>query len=74
MWTHISLNVQIVWDDALWRQVAVWQEDDGAEPVVIERSGRVPLGSDRSPGATLLACARSAVRAEAVDAGQVTWR
>lgn len=43
MWTHLSLNVSIVWDDALWRTVALWQETPEEEPVVLEKSGRVSI-------------------------------
>jgi hypothetical protein len=64
MWTHISLNAQQVWEDGLWRIVAVWQENDGAEPVAIERSGRVALGTDRTPAGILLAAARQAFISE----------
>lgn len=66
MWTHISLNVQQVWDDGLWRIVAVWQENDTAEPVALERTGRVALTADRTPAGILLAAARQALDSEHV--------
>jgi len=62
MFTHISLNVEIVWDDALWRLLAIWQEDDAAEPVVLEKAGRVALGTDRSPEVAVFLCGQSAMR------------
>lgn len=49
MWTNVSLNCTIVWDDCLWRMTAIWQEGPEDEPVMLEKSGRVPLGSDTSP-------------------------
>jgi hypothetical protein len=57
MWTHISLNLEIVWEDALYRVVAIWNEDGEGEPIVIERGGRVPLSDDRSPEGMLWAAA-----------------
>jgi len=49
MWTNVSLNCTIVWDDCLWRMTAIWQETAEDEPIMLERSGRVPLGGDTSP-------------------------
>jgi len=66
MWTHLSLNVEVVWDDALYRLLAIWQDDDASEPVVIEKGGRVPLGSDDSPEGICATVAR-AVEAERAD-------
>jgi len=49
MWTHVSVNAHIVWDDALFSLVAVWQDDEISEPVALERRGRVPLDGDDGP-------------------------
>lgn len=49
MWTHISVNAHVVWDDALWTLTALWQDDPEQQPVALERSGRVPLGGDDGP-------------------------
>jgi hypothetical protein len=49
MWTHVSLNAHIVWDDALWTLTALWVDDPESEPIALERSGRVPLGGDDGP-------------------------
>ena len=67
MFTHISLNVEVVWDDALWRLLAIWQEDDSADPVVLEKAGRVALGTDRSPEVVAFLCGQSAMREAASD-------
>jgi hypothetical protein len=73
MWTHISLNVDIVWEDVLWREVAIWQDDDAGEPVALEKGGRVPLGADRTPEGALavaIAAARSERGLEQLLAGE----
>lgn len=58
MWTNVSLNCTIVWDDALWRMSAVWQEGPEDEPVLLQKEGRVSLGGDTSPrNALRRACA-----------------
>jgi hypothetical protein len=49
MWTNVALNLTIVWDDALWRMTAIWQESAEDEPVMLEKSGRVSLSGDTSP-------------------------
>lgn len=67
MWTHVSLNCEIVWDDALYRVLAIWQESAEVEPVVLERSGRVPLGGDATPRGALKAAVAALSRA--ADAG-----
>jgi len=67
MFTHVSLNLELVWDDILWRLVAVWQEDDAAEPVVLEKAGRVAAGTDRSPEVLAFLCAQRAMREAASE-------
>jgi hypothetical protein len=49
MWTHISVNAHVVWDDALWTVVGIWQDDEVSPPVALERSGRVALTGDTGP-------------------------
>jgi hypothetical protein len=66
MWTHVSLNCERVWDDVLWRVVAIWQEDDGADPVVMEKSGRGPLGALDGPDA-ILGAAVAALEGQALE-------
>jgi hypothetical protein len=66
MWTHLSLNVEVVWDDVLYRLIAIWQDHDAAEPVVLEKGGRAPLGDDRSPEGAM----RAALAASAAELGQ----
>lgn len=70
MWTHVSLNAEIVWDDVLWRAVALWQDDDAAEPVVMEKSGRVPVGADATPEAALY---RAALAMQSATAVRAAW-
>lgn len=55
MWTHVSVIITPVWEDALYRLVATWVDDDASKPVTIERGGRVPLAADDSPEAILRA-------------------
>lgn len=62
MWTHVSINVTPVWEDALYRLVALWVDDDGSEPVVIEKGGRVALGPDDSPEGILRSVAGALLR------------
>lgn len=57
MWTHASLNIDIVWEEVLWRAVLTWQDGLEADPIVLEKSGRVPLPSDGSAAAALKAAA-----------------
>jgi hypothetical protein len=59
MWTHVSLNLDIVWEDVLWRALAIWQEDEHSEPVVLEKGGRVPLPADGGPDEALYAAVRA---------------
>jgi hypothetical protein len=49
MWTHVSLNAEIVWEDVIWRAILVWEDEAGGDPVVLEKSGRVHLGADGTP-------------------------
>lgn len=70
MWTHVSLNAHVVWEDALWTVVAVWQEDPGVEPLTLERSGRVPLTGDWTPEAVLAACVDGMRREAAITLGE----
>jgi hypothetical protein len=70
MWTNVSLNLTIVWDDALWRMTAIWQEDSETEPVMLEKSGRVSLSGDTSPRHALQRAVESLareIRPEPVD-------
>lgn len=55
MWTQASLSLHHVWDDVLWRATAIWQDDDVTEPVVLNLSGRAPVGGLESPYALLAA-------------------
>ena len=59
MWTHVSLHVHIVWQEAIWSASAVWQDDPSEQPVTMSKSGRVSLGADTGPDAALLAAARA---------------
>lgn len=70
MWTHVSLNVEIVWDDALWRAVSIWQDDDVSEPIVMEKSGRVPLGADTTPENALY---RATLAMQSAPAARAAW-
>lgn len=42
MWTSISITAVPVWDDVLWHAAATWRDDDGADPIVLVRSGTTP--------------------------------
>lgn len=53
MWTNISLNTHLVWEDVLWSVTAIWVEDHDAEPVTIQRTGTTSIGADDSPEAIL---------------------
>lgn len=59
MWTHVSLNVDIVWEEVLYRCVAIWQEQPGLEPVCLEKSGRTALPPGGGPDEALAAAARA---------------
>lgn len=59
MWTHVTLSVQIVWQEAIWSCSACWQESATAERIWLHKSGRVDLGADTGPDAALLAAARA---------------
>lgn len=59
MWTHVTLSVQIVWQDAIWSAAACWQDGPQDERIWLHKSGRVPLGTDTGPDAALLAAARA---------------
>lgn len=67
MWQNISLNVTQVWDEALWRATAVWQDDEDSEPIVLQRTGRVSLNGDDSPELVLQAAVRDLQLTRATD-------
>lgn len=46
MWDHITVNIHIVWDVALWRVRAAWLEDLESEPVWLESEGQLPVNGD----------------------------
>jgi hypothetical protein len=66
MFQTVTLRCQIVWEDVLWTVLAVWQEDDASEPIVMEKSGRCSLGGDSGPDAVLSA-AVAALQGEALE-------
>jgi len=70
MWTHVSLNAEIVWEDVLWRAVALWQDSDTDEPIVMEKSGRVALGADATPEAALY---RAVLAMQSAPAARGPW-
>lgn len=70
MWISVSLSLHPLWDDLQWRAVAIWQDDDASEPVVLTHSGTTPLGDEMSPQ-RILAKAVQALEAR-VNAG-ATW-
>lgn len=74
MWSHISLNAEVVWDDALWRFIAIWQDDDVSDAVTLEKSGRVPLRGDRHPEEILYLCAQAALDASRQGPEQIRFR
>lgn len=63
MWTHVSLQAHIVWEDVLWQAILIWEEDDPESRVTLEKSGRVPLPADGGPedalSAAVAACRAS---------------
>lgn len=59
MFTEFTLRCQVVWDDVLWRVVAVWTDDQGSEPVVLEKSGRAPLDGAEGPDDVMAAAIRA---------------
>lgn len=65
VWDHVSLNIDIVWQDALWRSTAVFIEEEGAEPIVLQKAGRVPLPGDSGPDEALIAVLRALVASTA---------
>jgi hypothetical protein len=58
MWSHVSIQCHVVWEDVLWSARAIWTDDTDAAPVVMQKSGRVHLGADDGPDAVLLAAVR----------------
>lgn len=64
MWISVHLECHVVWDDVLWRCTAIWQDEDGSEPVVLEKHGRCPSDPDGGPDA-VLAAAASALKGQA---------
>lgn len=66
MFTHAQLTIDIVWDDVLWRAIAWYLDDEGGEPVLVEKSGRLPGAMDMTIGQALAAAgaACAADRAE----------
>lgn len=67
MWTSIQVSLQHVWDDCLWRVVAVWRDDLETEPIVVVRTGRAPAYGLDDPVPLLRACA-AAMAAEDTQA------
>ena len=63
MWTHVSLNAHIVWEEVLWEARLIWQDGPDAEPIVLEKSGRVPLPADGGPEQAIAAAAAGLLRA-----------
>lgn len=59
MWSHVHLEVHVVWDDLLWSARAIWDDDDAGPPVVLERSGRCAAQGADQVQDILLAAARS---------------
>jgi len=66
MWTSISLNCHQVWDQVMWSATAIWVQDDVSEPIVLTKSGVVPVGDNEQP-ATLLKAAVAALEREQAD-------
>lgn len=49
MWTHISVNCDVVWESVLWRAVAIWDDGDGSNQVTtLERCGQAQISADDS--------------------------
>lgn len=69
MWVSVRLSSHQVWDEVLWSAIAVWQEDDDQEPIVLTKEGRAPLGEHEDP-ASLLVASLSAIQAPGAD----DWR
>lgn len=57
MWVTVTLRCHVVWNDAHWSVVALWQDDTDDPPIVLERSGVVPISDDTGPPHVLAACA-----------------
>lgn len=49
MFTNVHLALHPVWDDLLWSATAIWDEGDGTAPVVLSKTGQVPLRGVDSP-------------------------
>lgn len=62
MWTHISLNVHVVWDDALWSVTALYQDDQESEPIALSKSGRASLEGVEDPDGILAVAVRALER------------
>lgn len=69
MWTHVSFNVELVWETVLWRMVAIWQEAPGVDPVVLEKSGSVQAPADDGP----IECLSAAIAAAASQQHREPW-
>jgi hypothetical protein len=54
MWTQVSLSLHHVWEDVLWRAVAIWQDDQVSEPVTLCVDGRADARGLESPDSLLL--------------------
>lgn len=55
MWTQIHLEVQLVWDDALWSVIATYRENGEGERILLEKRGRCSWDADGGPDSALLA-------------------
>jgi hypothetical protein len=65
MWTHVSLNLTLVWEEVLYTALAIWQDDLEADQVVMRKSGRVALPADGGPDEALAAVVADLAAAKA---------
>lgn len=58
MWSHAHVNLIFVWEECYWTARLIWVEDGSEEPIILEKGGRVPLGTDGSPSEALAKISR----------------